>query len=268
MSPSEKPAPAIVNCKKTMRDPVTGISKPCPGFMKGGECVVHKKIRNHLNPYVSGFCGGKNQCEGMRPKSPTGKPMKTCHLWLTCPCDCHEFISMAFAKAGRERVTMDNPEYIVDHSHFILPTAAEVAAEKAASTINPVTIIKSDDERLPDTVVRKFTASPTGRAAKGELELYVKQCCDEYFTAPNRRELTCDVKHVQQWIKSRDLTAKEPSAGAVDAVFKRWDRLGFALIGKKPTRFVMYSDEGRSLGLEGLKAKEKREKNRPQTLRS
>jgi hypothetical protein len=53
---------------------------------------------------------------------------------------------------------------------------------------------------------------------------------------------------------------KAPSVGAISAVFERWIKLGFAVIEKKPTRFVSYTDEGIKLGLEGLKARSKRTK--------
>jgi len=256
-----------VDCKKKMRDPKTGITKTCIGFIPKGksECINHKA---HLHQYVSGWCGGHNQCEGMKPRSPSGRPMKTCHMWLTCPCDCHEEISQMFAMSKRERQVVDNPEYIVDHSAFIMPTAAEVEQARALkSSSTPVTIVKSEDPRIPDTVVKEFH-SKSGRAQKGELELYVKQCCDAYRIAPNRREITCGVKYVAQWIFDQKLMAVPPSPGAVDAVFKRWTAINFALIGTKPTRFLMYTPEGIEHGLEGMKAQAKRGSRTPTTLRS
>jgi hypothetical protein len=56
-----------------------------------------------------------------------------------------------------------------------------------------------------------------------------------------------------------------PSTGAVTAVLERWQTYGFALLGKKPTRFVMYTEEGVSLGLEALKDRYKRRSKMQQT---
>ena len=41
-------------------------------------------------------------------------------------------------------------------------------------------------------------------------------------------------------------------------MFDRWVKLGFAVIEKKPTRFVRYTDEGIKFGLDRMKERSKR----------
>jgi hypothetical protein len=102
-----------------------------------------------------------------------------------------------------------------------------------------------------------FTPTPTGRAARGELEAWVKEQTDiwavEEYTFP------CTPQWVAEEIGyDKGITA--PSVGAVDAVFKRWEALGFATIERKPTRFTKYTEDGLKLGLEGLKRRAKMQK--------
>jgi hypothetical protein len=46
-------------------------------------------------------------------------------------------------------------------------------------------------------------------------------------------------------------------------VFKRWERIGFAVIDRKPTRFSRYTEDGVKLGLEVLKLKAKNAAKQP-----
>lgn len=43
--------------------------------------------------------------------------------------------------------------------------------------------------------------------------------------------------------------------GAIDAVLKRWERIGFAVTSRSPNRFVKYTEAGVKFGLEFMKAK-------------
>jgi hypothetical protein len=47
------------------------------------------------------------------------------------------------------------------------------------------------------------------------------------------------------------------SSGAIDSVLKRWERIGFACLRKKPTRFTGFTPEG-TVGLEEFLRKHKR----------
>lgn len=50
-----------------------------------------------------------------------------------------------------------------------------------------------------------------------------------------------------------------PSTGAIAAVFKKWERIGYAVCDEAPYGFVDFTDEGRRLGFDEL---EKRWKQR------
>ena len=90
---------------------------------------------------------------------------------------------------------------------------------------------------------------------RGWLELDVKSITDRFVTGeitlPEGQHMT--PHRVAQLVKDLESLDEPPSSGAVAAVFKRWDELGFAQIGTKPVAFIDYTDEGRSVGLSALK---------------
>lgn len=61
-------------------------------------------------------------------------------------------------------------------------------------------------------------------------------------------------------VKEIDGLEEAPSAGAVAAVFKRWNNLGFATFQSAPFAFTGYTEEGQLLGLKGIQAKRKHER--------
>lgn len=48
---------------------------------------------------------------------------------------------------------------------------------------------------------------------------------------------------------------KAPSFGAVDAVLKRWEKIGFIVTAPKPFAFVCFTEEAETVGLAGLRAR-------------
>jgi len=104
-------------------------------------------------------------------------------------------------------------------------------------------------------VEREFVGTPTGRAARGQLESWVQIECNAWLI--DEAEEQCTPALLSRYI-GREYGITPPSVGAINAVFERWIKLGFAIIEKKPTRFVGYTEEGLQYGLEGLKAREKR----------
>ena len=109
-------------------------------------------------------------------------------------------------------------------------------------------------DAVPATIVRAFNPTASGRAAPGELELWVKQHCDIWLVEAER--FPCTPAYLSEEIgKAQGI--KPPSVGAITAVFQRWVKIGFAEIGAKPARFLKYTDDGVKLGLEGCKVRHK-----------
>jgi hypothetical protein len=215
---------------------------------------------------ITGFCG-MGQHEGTRPKSYLGNPMKTCERIIhdptgkpkwNCACKCHTDLDKLFEMSGMDRVIQVNPEYQPVKINVILPTIEERAARFKAKDIVPPRVVESPlPDRVPATIERVFTPTSTGRAARGELELWVKKECDQWIL--DKPEDSCTPAYISERIAEKQ-GIKAPSVGAISAVFDRWTALGYALIAKKPTRFVGYMPDGVKYGLEGLKDRARKAK--------
>lgn len=212
--------------------------------------------------YITGFCG-TGAHEGSRPKTYTGKPRKTCPSLITyrekawkCTCTCHSDLDKLFEMSGMERVFQDNPEYIPVKLDAIMPSLEERAARFATRDATPPVVVQSAlPDRVPATIMRSFTPPPSGRTARGQLELWVKQACDQWIL--DNVDASATPQYISDFIADKH-GVKPPSVGAVDAVYKRWDMIGYAMIAKKPTRFIGYMPDGVKYGLEGLKERYKR----------
>jgi hypothetical protein len=125
----------------------------------------------------SGFCG-IGHCEGTQPRSYSGQPMKTCQSWMTCSCDCHAKINQMFEMTGLERIPVENPEYHPVKSPYWMPNPEDRILELAASNgsgVDAPRILESPDpSRVPARLAASYTPTPTGRAARGQLESWVQ----------------------------------------------------------------------------------------------
>jgi len=231
---------------------VNGEPVKCPGQWLGDKRCP--KWDEHLTKYPSGHCANGSH-EGIKNLSPSGKIMKPCHLFVTCPCKCHADLDKLFAMTDRERIYVDVSGYSPEPSPFVGPSEdpdyyfsnhnggdAPSTHEDAPRTAAPV----------PDGPL--YQPTPTGRAARGELESWVH---DAFMVWLVEQDGDFTPAHVAREIARKE--AVESSVGAIDAVFKRWQKLGFATMAKKPTRLTGISDEGRTLGLDKMKVKAKRD---------
>lgn len=212
-----------------------------------------KKVR-------SGFCGA-GQCEGTEPVSYSGIPMKTCQSWMTCSCDCHIAVTKMFEMTGLERIPVENPHYHPVKSPYWMPSpedrVADLRASNGSGAVAPIVLESRDPGRAPARVVPSYGTTPSGRAARGQLESWVQEACDEFLVEAPEAKCTPD------WISNKIYAlqgVEPPSVGAIHAVLMRWQTLEFAYVEKKPVRFLGYTPQGIQMGLDGLKAQAKRQK--------
>jgi hypothetical protein len=240
-------------CKEFVKE--NGEKKVCDLPYTGDRC---KNKDNHVWKMRSGFCE-MGQHEGTKPRSASGKPMVTCKFFATCGCKCHDDLDLLFRMSGKDRIEpVVNPEWAPEPREFWLPSDDWNAAQpisRDAATPAPVRVESPAPDLVPATTVHTFSPTPTGRAARGELESWVKVKCDEWLI--ENYKMLCTPAWLAEEI-AYDQAIKAPSVGAISAIFDRWVKLGFARVAKKPTRFLGYTDEGRELGLDGLKARAKR----------
>lgn len=219
--------------------------------------------------YRSGFCGiGLH--EGTSPTGISGIPLKVCVFWIDCGCECHVQLTELFELTGRERTPQQNPKWDPPKSPFVMPSAVSTPTisvhtspsndpESPLGTDAPEALERAVAAKLPPPVARSFAATATGRAARGELETWVRIVTDEWMAEvtidPTWRQL-CTPPYIAKEI-SRSQGVNEPSTGAITSVLDRWTNLGFAASEKKPIRFVGYTEEGIKVGLDALKRRAK-----------
>lgn len=236
-------------CKAMVKDD-TGKASEC-ATMAYGECPNR---RAHVQKLKTGFCA-IGACEGERKLGATGAVLKPCADWRHCPCECHKKIDSLFSMMGMRREYKDMSGYVPPENTFKMPSleerAAWMAAQKAGVQDVKEIIRESPlPDVIPATIVREFNPTPTGRAARGELEAWVREICDEFLV--EKYGEFCTPALVAEMVgKAKGINP--PSSGAVDAVFKRWEAIGFAEIARKPTRFIAYTADGAKHGLEALK---------------
>lgn len=218
----------------------------------GDECPNKE---NHLNPMLSGFCHS-GWHEGTKAVTASGKPAPTCKHYINCPCDCHARLNRMFQLSGQERILVDQSQWKADNP-YVLPSLEDVvtaAPFRVPGIVAAVVMESPAPEIVPAAIQRTFTVTPTGRAGRGELETWVREITDIWAVD---QEGLCTPKYVSEYIARRK-GINAPSVGAVDAVFNRWQTLGFAKIERKPTRFEGYTEDGIRLGLDTMKARAKR----------
>lgn len=201
----------------------------------------------HLNPFVTGFCHS-GWHEGQKVNKPT------CKFWETCPCDCHTTISRMMVLTETDRTLQDNSTWRPPEQ-FIMVNPVDVAVQKTVVESNARIIESEAPSLVPHRIERTFASTESGRAARGQLESLVREITDKWATNPDLDQ-NCTPPYVAEQLEK--MYGERRSTGAIDAVFKRWQAIGFANIGLKPTRFISYTPAGIREGLESLKEKARR----------
>lgn len=242
--------------------------KTCAAMIrKDGERVTCGKLFTercpnsdvHIMALKTGFCAN-GWHEGDKAKDWRGNPAPTCKFILVCPCNCHDTLDKLYHMTDMERVVVDASGYVAPPRRFWMPSDDPLPALSSPSGSSvPQTIQEGVAGITPPRMDSTFAPTPTGRAARGELESWVQQECDAWLV-DSENEL-CTPAYLATVI-SRAQAVAPPSVGAISAVFDRWVKLGFAKVEKRPTRFIGYTQEGLELGLVGMKIQRKRQQAR------
>lgn len=234
--------------------------------------------------YKSGFCGN-GWHEGTSPKTSSGVALKVCTIDI-CKCECHEKFNKLFADTDTAREYFQNPQYEPPVHAFIMqdlrPQFVTVEAdsndihdagsndEHEIRSGSPEEILRTAGgnksvilaSRLPGFIpgasVREFSPTETGRAARGQMEYWVKQVTDQWILDAER-EILCTSSYVAEQIVQRN-RVPTPPRGSIDSVFYRWRKINFCVLGEKPVRFIRYTQLGIEIGLDGCVVEYKRAK--------
>ena len=93
-----------MTCGQTIRSPKTGLKRTCPGELNGRNKCSFANL--HMMGMISGFCITGHH-EGVK-STVDGKSQRCCNLWQTCPCDCHDKMSIVLAPKKQQRVAVPN----------------------------------------------------------------------------------------------------------------------------------------------------------------
>ena len=226
--------------------------QPCGTEYLGDTCP---KKPNHLLKMKTGFCSN-GWCEGTKATDWRGNPVPTCEFIYTCPCECHDMMGRMFEITESERIVVQSSAYQPPERTYWMPSDDPLPpSSRDNPTDAPVVVESPVPDRVPATIRHTYTPTPTGRAARGELELWVKEECDVWLV--DEPGVPCTPAYLADQI-GRSQGINPPSVGAIDAVFKRWEKLGFAVIDRKPTRFTRYTEDGVRLGLDQMKTQAKK----------
>jgi hypothetical protein len=116
------------------------------------------------------------------------------------------------------------------------------------------TLAKEWDGTIP--TMRDFPIHDSGRRARGELEAL----CDILVKAwmvnpsPNKPE-RCTAEWLAQ--QATEYDGRPTTSAATGRVLERWVSVGYAIMERKPIRFVSLTEDGVKLGLDELYRRER-----------
>jgi hypothetical protein len=133
------------------------------------------------------------------------------------------------------------------------PAEAAVAAHDQANTAgNTEGQVTVNNDPVQSAAA---PATPGTRAPASDLEGDLRKVLDDYvegkFVLPEGSLPTPHTLAAE--IAKRRADGKSVSSGAVSAALARWQEIGFATLGTKPTQFIDYTDAARAQGLNAMK---------------
>jgi hypothetical protein len=209
------------------------------------------------NGYKTGHCLAGNHF-GTRNLSPGGALLPACNSGPICRCRCHPEILDEEMRAFIASTL--GPNAILPPDPTLEPTTVNIIQPKASVVARVVPGV--DDPRLPGMPPDHPDDLPamldSGRRARGSLDYEVKTVCDRYLRTYGTGTNGLTPQTCARMIDAG--TDRETSPGAVDAVWRRWVTLGFAVMGSKPVHFAGYTPEGVEKGLHKMQYEAKRRK--------
>lgn len=204
--------------------------------------------------YQSGFCS-IGSCENSKAVSPSGKPLKTCPIGgridmimfgdknigeAVCECKCHAVSRQMEELSGvrfpaRNSIKDSGP---LSALGLLSPGGMGTDGARAGRSV--------DDGRPTVTVASgvRFVETPTGRAARGQLEEQVRHAVSVQVRAGG------DEMIAMLGLSPKTLAAmidpeNPPSTGAIYSVLKRWEGAAQIDMAESPVRFIRFTAKGK-----------------------
>lgn len=206
-------------------------------------------------PYITGMCA-VGACENTKKLSPGGALYKSCQGEfnfrsgkVTCTHDCHDQfrqIRELMASLNKEMegiatipspVTEGNPA-----SHTSTDSPISFVSDPLRPPAAPVVPADARRTRIVDTS-HAFKQTTSGRAAPGQLEERVR--VNIATSVVEAGSETIALLGITPAVVAKQIDANNPpSQGAIHAIFMRWQAAGYIEVGKKPFRFIKFTQAG------------------------
>ncbi len=208
-------------------------------------------------PYITQHCANGN-CENSRNLSKKGTLYPACRGEyqfrsgkVVCQHSCHS--SFRLLRQMMEQMGHNAPE--IPNNRAPVTPVSPVAPVTTGTDREPVVVAPSPSPALPrhDPDTRRtriidtshaFKATPTGRAAPGQLEERVRVAIASRV-ASGGEQIIAMTGLTPKLISSMVDAENPPSQGAVHAILIRWDKAGLVRLASKPFRFVGFTDLGK-----------------------
>lgn len=209
--------------------------------------------RKEESSYQSGFCTIGSH-EGTKPLSPSGLLLKTCPIGgrfemiglgdkmigeAECTCSCHAMSRQMEDLSGIRFPTRNSIRDSSPLSGLGLLRATSNATDDARAA-------GSDHDGRPTVTVASgatFAVTPSGRAARGQLEDQVRHVVTTQVKAAGA-EMIAVLGLMPSTIGMMIDKDNPPSSGAIYAVLKRWEGHALVDLAESPFRFVRFTERG------------------------
>jgi hypothetical protein len=165
-----------------------------------------------------------------------------------------------WARAERAKFVMPDPVIGVLPVHSNIDGGMVHPDHEGPYTGQVDGVLDALGDAAPAPALPSFGPTPTGRRARGQLEVDVLKVCQDFVDNVYEWEL-CTPKLVSETI-GKMYAVEPPSTGAIDAVWNRWEALDFAKRDHKPSHFVGFTGDSTFVHLQTLKVSKKRAKKR------
>ena len=123
------------------------------------------------------------------------------------------------------------------------------------------TLAKAWDGSIP--AFKKFEKNESGRRARGQLEDMVDVLCKVWIVKGPDNDQFPDLCYATWLAKmATSIDGIHTSPGAIAGILQKWEKIGYATIGIKPSRFIGYTKTGMELGLDEIYRRGKFRKTR------
>lgn len=197
--------------------------------------------------YISGFCGIGSH-EGAKNLSPSGQVLKSCPQGgrfdggrlgvMICTCTCHDVTRQMESLTGIQVPALEINRTTPSLDRLLREVNGAAGGGKAPG----IGVI--DGPSVTVASGARFAVTPTGRAARGQLEEQVRYAICVQVKAGGD-EMIALLGLSPATLAAMIDKENPPSTGAIYSVLKRWESNGMVELAESPFRFIRFTERGK-----------------------